>query len=78
MIMAVPINAALGPKPVFEPGTPQPLFETHLAQTTRGGVFEYDVTPDGKRFLLDSTVEDSTSVLPLTVVVNWAVGLKRK
>jgi Tol biopolymer transport system component/predicted Ser/Thr protein kinase len=76
MMMAVPVKAALGPKLMFEPGTPQPLFETHLAQTGRGGVFEYDVTPDGKRFLLDSTVEGSTAA-PLTVVVNWAAGLKR-
>ena len=76
MMMAVPLKAAPGPKPVFEPGTPQPLFEMHLAQTLRGGVFEYDVTPDGERLLLDSTVEGSTAG-PLTVVVNWTAGLKR-
>ena len=76
MMMAVPVKAVSGPKPVFEPGTPQPLFETHLAQTLRGGVFEYDVTPDSKRFLLDSTVGGSTAA-PLTVVVNWSAGLNR-
>ena len=62
---------------MFEPGTPQTFFNTHLVQTVRSANFEYDVTPDGKRFLLDSTVEGSTSALPLTVVVNWAAGLER-
>ncbi len=76
-MMAVPVKAAPGPHPVFEPGTPQTLFNTHLVQTVRSANFEYDVTPDGKRFLLDSTVEGSTSALPLTVVVNWAAGFKR-
>jgi serine/threonine protein kinase/Tol biopolymer transport system component len=76
-MMAAPVKAVPGPNPVFEPGTPRPLFHTHLVQTVRSGNFEYDVTPDGKRFLLDSTVEGSTSALPLTVVVNWAAGLKR-
>ena len=38
---------------------------------------EYDVTLDGKRFLLDSVVEGSTSEGPLTAVVNWSAGLKR-
>jgi Tol biopolymer transport system component len=76
MMMAVPVKAAPGPKPAFEAGTPQPLFRAHLARTSRGVGFEYDVTPDGKRFLLDSVVEGS-SARPLTVVVNWSAGLKR-
>jgi serine/threonine protein kinase len=76
MMMAVPVKAAPGPKPVFEAGTPQQLFRTHLARTSRGVGFEYDVTPDGKRFLLDS-VADGSSARPLAVVVNWNAGLKR-
>jgi Tol biopolymer transport system component len=76
-MIAVPVKSTAGSHSVFEPGTPQTLFNTHLVQTVRNANFEYDVTPDGKRFLLDSTVEGSTSALPLTVVVNWAAGLKR-
>jgi hypothetical protein len=38
--------------------------------------FEYDVTSDGKRFLLD-TVAGSASALVLTVLSNWAAGLKK-
>jgi hypothetical protein len=30
----------------------------------------YDVTPDGKRFLVN-TVPESARAAPLTVVVNW-------
>jgi hypothetical protein len=69
--------AVKGTNRVFEVETPRPLFRTHLVETVRSVNFEYDVTPDGKRFLLDSTVEGSTAALPLTVVVNWASGLKR-
>lgn len=73
-MMAVTVKT--GPGPSFDPGTPQPLFPTHLVQTVRSANFEYDVTADGKRFLVDSTVEGSTSALPLTVMVNWVAGLK--
>jgi hypothetical protein len=37
--------------------------------------FEYDVTADGKRFLLDTAGGDSAPVL--NVVVNWDAGLKK-
>jgi Tol biopolymer transport system component len=75
-MMAVALKATAGTKLSIEPGAPQPLFEAHLAQTVNNGLFEYDVTPDGKRFLLDTT-GGSASALLLNVVVNWDAGPKK-
>jgi hypothetical protein len=73
-IVAVGVKADLGAKPFFEPEAPLPLFEALLAQEY-GPIFEYDVTVDAKRFLLD-TVIGPASAPPLNVVVNWDAGLK--
>jgi eukaryotic-like serine/threonine-protein kinase len=69
-IMAVAVTAVAGPKLSFQPGSPRPLFDTHLASSSQSAAFEYDVTADGKRFLI-SSVSGAVSVPPLTVVVNW-------
>jgi hypothetical protein len=40
--------------------------------------FRYDVTSDGRRFLVDTTgAAGAASSPPLTVVVNWKAGLKK-
>jgi Tol biopolymer transport system component len=74
-MMAVPVKAMAGAKPFFEPGTPQPLFEAHLAQFGAIPLFEYDVAADGRRFLL--ATPGGGSVSPLIAVVNWDAGLKK-
>lgn len=74
-ITAVPVKAAAGPKPSFEPGAPVPLFESHIGEGSGHVAFQYDVTANGKRFLVATTAAGATS--PLTVVVNWSAGLKR-
>jgi eukaryotic-like serine/threonine-protein kinase len=56
----------------FEPGAPKLLFDTHIA---RGAIVRFDVGPDG-RFLIPVQPEQ-TAATPMTVVVNWAAGLKR-
>jgi Tol biopolymer transport system component len=77
-MMAVPVKAMAGSKLVFEPGVPQQLFEAHLiTQPGIQGSFEYDVTKDGKRFLLATTRGGSASTSPLTAVVNWDAGLQK-
>jgi hypothetical protein len=53
---------------------PKPLFPTRLEFDS---VFrQYDVSADGKRFLLAQPLEESTSV-PITVIVNWPELLKK-
>jgi serine/threonine protein kinase/Tol biopolymer transport system component len=79
-MMAVAVKAAIsGPKPVFEPGTPEPLFDSHITGSTNAVFqYDYDVTADGKRFLVSTTGSAaSASAPPLTVVVNWSAGLRK-
>ena len=59
------------PGPNFEAGVPSMLFSTGSAT-----IIDYDVSPDGQSFLVNSAVSGPTN-LPITVVVNWAAGLKR-
>jgi hypothetical protein len=75
-ITAVPIAANVGTKPSFEPGTPQPLFQAHVAQGPGSNTYEYDVTSDGKRFLVATTALSTAFAPTLNVVVNWDAGLK--
>jgi hypothetical protein len=74
--MAVPVKASGGPKPAFEAGTPVALFDAQMAHNTNNTTFEYDVTADGKRFLINTDGKVSSSP-PLTVVVNWNAGSKK-
>jgi dipeptidyl aminopeptidase/acylaminoacyl peptidase len=55
----------------FEHGIPKPLFQTQIAPGSR-----FDVSPDGKRFLLVAPLEQAAN-LAMTVVVNWHTGVKR-
>ena len=76
---AVPLKITAGPKPLFEPGAPVPLFDSHILNSVAtNSVFQYDVTADGKRFLVVSTAQaNGSSSAPLNVVVNWNAGLKK-
>jgi Tol biopolymer transport system component len=80
-MMAVPVKAVTGPKPSFEVGAPVPLFVAHMAHPTPDLLFEYDVTADGKRFLINTITGSGggpgAASPPLTVVTNWQAGLKK-
>ena len=69
--MAVDVKTA---DTVLEAGQPKELFQTSTTDPEWGGV--YDVTADGKRFLIVSAQQEST-ISPITVVQNWAAGLKK-
>ncbi len=50
-------------------GTPVALFPTRvMAVTTGGSWIEYDVSSDGKRFLMNTLVEHSST--PITLILN--------
>jgi hypothetical protein len=54
------------------------LFDAHMAISPNDNTFEYDVTADGKRFLIDTAGgTGAPSSPPLTVVTNWNAGLKK-
>jgi eukaryotic-like serine/threonine-protein kinase len=66
MATAVELNAT----GAFQAGVPKPLFRVPA------GLVYWDVTPDGKRFLL--AAPSSTGARPFfTVVLNWQSGLKK-
>jgi Tol biopolymer transport system component len=72
-MMSVAVKAAPSAKPVF--GSPTPLFDSHIAVNTGTSAAQYDVTADGKRFLVATNAAASgsgaASTPPLTVVLNW-------
>ena len=63
-LMAVAIKGTS----LFAAGTPRALFTANAQQN------EYEVSPDGQRFLVHKR---GGPVAPITVVVNWAAGLRR-
>jgi eukaryotic-like serine/threonine-protein kinase len=62
MVSAVKARAA------FETGAPKPLFPTHVSVTRF-----FDVSPDGRRFLLVDPLPDPITP-PMNLVVNWNAG----
>jgi hypothetical protein len=64
-IMSVPVEAGAG----FHAGAPVPLFSVHPASGGPTGSI-YDVSSDGKRFLVNSLPADQGSP-PLSLLVHW-------
>jgi len=66
-VTSVEVDASHG----LRVGTPKALF-----QLPEGTAFNWDVSADGERFLLNVPVIKSSSV-PLSLVVNWTAGLRK-
>ena len=56
----------------FQPGVPAALFRS-TAISSPG--YSYSISPDGKRFLINSMDEQAS--LPMVMVVNWKSELKK-
>jgi len=74
-MMAVDITT----KPGFSVGKPRMLFQGAFVPTTATGP-DYDVSPDGQRFLMIKASEQtsSLSLTQIVVVQNWFEELKRR
>jgi Tol biopolymer transport system component len=70
-MMAVDIGAGQQ----FSPGIPHALFQSQA--TASQFVRNYDVTPDGQRFIVALATSDLADQ-PITVVLNWWAALDRK
>ena len=74
-LMAADVTEA----PALKAGLPKPLFQINVAQISHSEntpqIFGWDVTPDGKRFLIDTA---TTSSEPVTIVLNWTAELKKE
>ena len=76
MLMAVTMVASEGSggaADAFEPGTPQPLFDSLPLSRTFG--FTYQPASDGQRFLVALPLVRAKT--PLTVVLNWQAAMGR-
>jgi serine/threonine protein kinase len=54
----------------FQFDTPKPLFKTRTMSLEGGIYHEYDVSPDGQRFLIGTLIGDPKAPPP-TVIINW-------
>ncbi len=68
-MMAVDVSAAAS----FKAGVPNPLFQTRMR--LEGGLYQWDVSADGKRFLIDTLASERSD--PITIVTNWQAGLPK-
>jgi Tol biopolymer transport system component len=76
-MMSVAVKTTAGPKPALDHGAPVVLFDSHISTSLITRAFQYDVTPDGKRFLVAtnaSSGQPRVGPLALTVVTNWTPG----
>ena len=72
-----PARVEIQPDSALEADAPKPLLAARAAVATSGvSRRTYPVTVDGQRFLIITPAEE-TATSPITVVVNWAVELRR-
>ena len=64
------VSVDISAKPVFKVGAPRPLFQLPP------GIIGFEVTADGRRFLIGAPLAQNASV-PFTVVLNWQSMLKK-
>jgi Tol biopolymer transport system component len=75
MLMAVPVDPG---SDTFRMGRPVALFKLTMRTVpylAYGSSYNWDVTGDGQRFLVNVPIQ--TAVTPLTMIVNWPTLLKR-
>jgi Tol biopolymer transport system component len=74
-LMAVDVTLT----PTLNVGPPRELFKSPIASGgPRAFAFHYDVTPDGKRFLLIARPDQTApAASPITVVLNWQATLRK-
>jgi len=72
-MMAVPVTGGAN----FNSGVPVALFQANSReQIATSEQVTYDVAKDGQRFLINTQIRDSAGQ-PMTVILNWAAGLKK-
>jgi dipeptidyl aminopeptidase/acylaminoacyl peptidase len=73
-LMSVEVNL----NGIFRAGIPKPLFDAPvLGGTDALGVIDWDVSPDGSRFLVLTNQSADTSGTPISVIVNWQELLRK-
>jgi hypothetical protein len=62
--------------PAFQAETPHALFRAPTIANATNTQYRYDLTRDGKKFLVVRALVGEPSP-PVTVVLNWETGLKK-
>jgi serine/threonine-protein kinase len=68
---------AVETRPVFAAAKPKLLFEGHYGTGIGGFEPDYDVSPDGQKFLMIKASEQESAATQLNVVLNWSDELHR-
>ena len=58
-------------------GAPRPLFALRARPPARLDAYCYDVSPDGRRFVVNTLIEDTTPTA-ITLVLNWTAALAER
>ena len=71
--------AAVETKPTFAAATPKMLFEGHYENESAKYTLSpnYDVSPDGQRFLMIKASEQESALTQMNVVLNWSDEVRR-
>jgi len=64
-------------RPTFAPGTPRALFESASINLLSGYGHNYDVSPDGQRFIAVRSTEAASAATQVNIVLNWFDDLLR-
>lgn len=72
-VMAVPVSL----QPTFSAGKTELLFEGHY-HLTNASLPQYDVSPDGQRFLMIKDAGADQSATQINIVQNWFQELEQK
>jgi hypothetical protein len=76
-MMAVEIHAE---GDALSAGAPRALFKTNpMLANHRGSTLDhpFDVSADGRRFLINERLSGASPNVPITVVLNWPAALTR-
>jgi Tol biopolymer transport system component len=65
-------------KPTFAAAKPKLLFERHYEPSPQSFLANYDISPDGQRFLMIKASEREQASTQINVVQNWFEELKRQ
>ena len=72
------ITVDITTEPSFRAGTPKLLFEGGYETTSQATLADYDVTPDGQRFVMIEPSEEALeATTQINVVLNWVEEIKR-
>ncbi|MGI8783215.1 MAG: protein kinase domain-containing protein [Acidobacteriota bacterium] len=69
---------AVSTQPTFHSSTPTLLFEGQYSRAFAGNFTDYDISPDGRHFVMSKEPEQKGPATRVNVVLNWFEDLKRR